>query len=188
MKKELSFLTVVFLSCIFTTYAQTPNLNSAANFDLFTALGDITNTGNTQFTGSIGTNNGTVSGFGASSNPVHIQDSFSESCALDVANLYNQLQAMASTITNHAAPFGGGEILAPGVYDIAGASSLNGTLTLNGQGNPNALFIFKIGGAFTTGAYSQIILTNGTSVNNVFYYSCYRITSFLFLTRYLVFI
>lgn len=171
MNKKLCFLgiTSIFLSYFFTANAQAPNLNSAANFDLFTSNGDITNTGNTQFSGSIGTNNGSITGFGTLPNTAHIQDSFSAECALDVSNAYNQLYATTPSITNHAAVFGGGEILIPGVYNIAGASSLNGALTLNGQGDPNALFIFKIGGAFTTGVYSQIILTNGATADNVFW-------------------
>ncbi|MGV9004006.1 ice-binding family protein [Flavobacterium sp.] len=171
MKKILCFLgiTSIFLSSFCTINAQAPNLNSAANFDLFTAVGDITNTGNTQFTGSIGTNHGTISGFASLPNTAHVEDSYSASCAVDLNNAYNQLIATEPTITDHLATFGDEEILIPGVYGISGAASLNGTLTLNGQGNSNALFIFKIGGAFTTDVYSQIILTNGARADNVFW-------------------
>ena len=171
MKKKIFFLglTFIFLSSFLTSKAQAPNLNSAANFDLFSCSGAISNTGNTQFLGNIGTNNGIISGFGTVTNSMYSQDSFTAICATDVTNAYNELHTTAATVSNHTAVFGNGEILSAGVYEIPGASSIAGSLTLNGQGNSNAIFIFKVGGAFTSGANAQIILTNGASVNNVFW-------------------
>ena len=171
MKKKIFFhgLTFIFLSSFLTSKAQAPNLNSAANFDLFSCSGAISNTGNTQFLGNIGTNNGIISGFGTVTNSMYSQDSFTAICATDVTNAYNELYTTASTVTNHTAVFGNGEILSAGVYEIAGASSIAGSLTLNGQGNSNAVFIFKVGGALTSGANAQVILTNGATVNNVFW-------------------
>jgi hypothetical protein len=40
---------------------------------------------------------------------------------------------------------------------------LTGTLTLDAQGNPNALFIFKIGSTLTTASAASVLLINGGS-------------------------
>ena len=42
-------------------------------------------------------------------------------------------------------------------------------LILDAKGNSNAVFIFKIGGAFSTNALSQVILINGAKACNVFW-------------------
>ncbi|MDI1317297.1 ice-binding family protein [Flavobacterium sp.] len=173
MNKKLCFLglSIIFLSSFFTVNAQAPTLSAAAAFDLFTANGTISNTGNTQFSGNIGTNSGTITGFGTVTNNMYTTDSFTATCATDVLNAYNELFATAATVTDHAAVFGNGEQLTAGVYEITGAASIAGSLTLNGQGNTDAIFIFKIGGAFTSAANAQIILANGADVNNVFWVS-----------------
>ena len=71
----------------------------------------------------------------------------------------------------HALVFGNDEVLLPGVYDVTGATSIAGTLTLDGNNEPNSVFIIRGTGAFTTGAGSKIILTNGANANNVFWVS-----------------
>jgi hypothetical protein len=88
---------------------------------------------------------------------------------LDLKTAYDQLIIVPTTKTIHAPSFGSGEILIAGVYAIGAAASVAGTLTLDAQGNPNAVFIFKIGGALTTGSATNIVLTNGASAFNVFW-------------------
>jgi hypothetical protein len=85
--------------------------------------------------------------------------------------LYNELNSLTATVTNHAAAYGSGETLGPGVYTQAAASSVTGILTLDGGGDPNALFVFRCAGAFATAASSEIALTNGASSNNVWFVS-----------------
>jgi hypothetical protein len=85
--------------------------------------------------------------------------------------LYDELFALTATVTNHAAAYGSGETLSPGVYTQAAASSLVGTLTLDGGGNSNALFVFRSVGAFSTAVSSEIVLTNGATSNNVWFVS-----------------
>jgi hypothetical protein len=62
-----------------------------------------------------------------------------------------------------------GQTLAPGVYNSASSIGLSGALTLNGGGNPNAIFVFQAGSALTTGSASQINLINGAQSCNVFW-------------------
>jgi hypothetical protein len=54
---------------------------------------------------------------------------------------------------------------------VPGASSIAGTLTLDGGGNPDAVFIIRAPGAFTTGSNTIVNLTGGASSNNVFWLS-----------------
>jgi hypothetical protein len=88
---------------------------------------------------------------------------------IDLQAAYDQLNAIVVTNATHAAVFGNGETLTAGVYSVAAAASMAGTLTLDGQNNPNAVFIFKIGAAFNTGAGTTVLLTNGASACNVFW-------------------
>lgn len=88
---------------------------------------------------------------------------------LDLKTAYDQLMIVPTTNAIHAPSFGSGEVLIAGVYAIGAAASVAGTLTLDAQGNPNAVFIFKIGGALTTGSATNIVLTNEASACNVFW-------------------
>jgi outer membrane autotransporter protein len=65
----------------------------------------------------------------------------------------------------------GGKTLVPGIYFFASDAFLTGTvpLTLNGQGNPNSLFIFNITSALTTGPGSSVLLSNNAQGGNVFW-------------------
>jgi hypothetical protein len=77
--------------------------------------------------------------------------------------------AFPATVTDHTPVFGNGETLSPGVYNIGAAGSIAASLTLDGQGSSDAVFIFQFGGAFTTAASGTVILTNGAMAENVFW-------------------
>lgn len=87
---------------------------------------------------------------------------------MDLLAAYNQLNLMAPTNTTHSVAFGLGETLPPGVY-TAISSTIAGTITLDGQNNPNSLFIFKINGTLGLGASTIIKLINGAEARNVFW-------------------
>ena len=66
----------------------------------------------------------------------------------------------------------GGQTLTPGVYednDAPDSLGLTGTLTLDAQGDADAVFIFKTGSTLTTAAGSEVILLNGAQACNVFW-------------------
>ena len=65
----------------------------------------------------------------------------------------------------------GGQNLTAGVYAFGGAATANlvGTLTLNGQGNPNAVFIFQADSTLVTASSSVVDLINGAQACNVFW-------------------
>lgn len=90
---------------------------------------------------------------------------------LDLQAAYEELMAIPVTNTTHVPAMGTGETILPGVYSFIAAASIAGTLTLDAQGDPDALFIFKVGGAFAVGAASTIVLVNGAEARNVFWVS-----------------
>lgn len=87
----------------------------------------------------------------------------------DLQNIYEQLNAKIVTDATHGAIMGNGEILTPGVYAMASAVSLLETLTLDGQNNPDSVFVFKIAAAFNAGAGAKVVLKNGVKACNVFW-------------------
>jgi len=90
---------------------------------------------------------------------------------IDIQAAYDELMALPVTNTTHIPAFGSGETLYPGVYFIPGAASVAGTLILDAQGDSNALFVFKTGGAMAAGAATIVVLANGAEARNVFWVS-----------------
>jgi hypothetical protein len=158
----------VLLSVPTVIFGQTPTLGSTADYVLFTTNGALTNTGLSHLTGNVGSNNGSSTTFGNVNGQMHSQDGSSAAAAADLLTAYNQLNSAVATLFP-APSLGGGQSLNAGIYSITGNSTLNGTLTLNGQGNANAIFIIKIQGAFSTSANSKVILSNSALACNVFW-------------------
>ena len=48
----------------------------------------------------------------------------------------------------------------PGVYFFASSAQLTGQLTLNDEGNPDAVFVFQIGSTLTTASSSSVVTIN----------------------------
>lgn len=89
--------------------------------------------------------------------------------ANDLSTVRTYLKNLSATNTSHGLTFGLGEILKAGVYDIGGAGSISGTLTIDAENNPNALFVIRCSAAFSTGASTSIQLINGAKASNVFW-------------------
>jgi hypothetical protein len=164
----------LFLLCsVFnaTVNAQTaPDFGTVSNFVLFSGIGAVSNTGISTLTGNVGANIGAISGFEAPTTingTIENVNAITLQAALDLTAACVQLQNTAATVTDHLTIYGNGETLLPGVYSAGAASSINGSLILDAQGDPNALFIFKIGGALTATAGATIILANGALAANV---------------------
>ncbi|MCX6267174.1 MAG: ice-binding family protein [Bacteroidetes bacterium] len=167
--RPINILMAVFLLIIpVVTFAQAPPLGTAAGFVLFSSNGAVTNSGISQVTGNVGSNNGSGTGFGNVNGVMHDNDGTTAQCAADLLIAYNQLNG---TVPNFfpAPLLGNGQMLNAGVYYISTAATLNLDLTLNAQGDANAVFIFQIQGAFSTGASSKIKLINSAQACNVFW-------------------
>ncbi len=63
----------------------------------------------------------------------------------------------------------GGRTLAPGVYHQASGLGLTGTVTLDAENNPAAVFIFQAGSTLITASNSTVKLINGAQDCNVFW-------------------
>ena len=63
----------------------------------------------------------------------------------------------------------GGLTLTPGVYEFSSSAQLTGELILDGQGDPEALFVFKTGTTLTTASNSTVTLINGARFCRVFW-------------------
>lgn len=149
-------------------YSQAPNLGTAIDFVLFSTNGAVSNSGISQLTGNVGTNNGSSTAFGNVNGVMNDANGVSAQCAADLLIAYNQLN---NTIPNFfpAPLLGNGTTLTAGVYSVSGASTLNGVLTLDAQNNSNAVFIFQISGPLSTAANSKVKLINGALACNVFW-------------------
>jgi hypothetical protein len=84
-------------------------------------------------------------------------------------NLLNNPLEFPETHPGHGGTYGNGEELGEGVRIVNSLGTLSGTLTLNANGNPNALFIFKFDAALTSIAGATVILTGAASACNVFW-------------------
>jgi hypothetical protein len=58
----------------------------------------------------------------------------------------------------------------PGLYTNSGAVMLSaGSVTLDAQGNANAVFIFQVGSSLTTIGTTQVVLAGGAQAQNIFW-------------------
>jgi hypothetical protein len=177
LKTHLSGLVLIFtlsLSSSTSSSAQTPNLGLLEDFSIYTSFGAVANTAASHIYGNIGSHAGAISGFlppSTVNGTIESANLVTAQCAVDVQSLYNEILAMPQTVFGHPASFGSGEIIFPGVYSEAGAGGILLDLTLDAQGDPCALFIFKFGGAFNTGATTNVKLINGASASNIFWVS-----------------
>ncbi len=169
MKRTLQH-TIILLVTFFPllTFAQAPNLGATADFAIFTAIGPISNTGFSYITGDVGSNNGSNTAFGNVNGNMHSADAATANATADLITLYGQLNSAIPTLFPSSL-LGGGLTFTPGIYSIASAATLNGTLLLDAQGNANALFIIQIGGPLSTAASSKVKLINGALACNVFW-------------------
>ncbi len=87
---------------------------------------------------------------------------------IDLNAAYDELMAVPSTAP-HGPVLGNEETILPGVYDMPAAASIAGNLYLDGGGDTTSLFIFRAGGAFTTGAGTTVTLLNGARARNIYW-------------------
>jgi len=152
--------------------AQTaPPLGVAGSFAILGGS-TVTNIGSSTINGELGVSPGTsVTGFppgAVTGGTIHINDAVAQQAQTDLTTAYNNLagQAFNTDLTGQDL---GGLTLTPSVYRFSTSAQLTGTLTLNAQGNPNAVFIFQIGSTLTTASNASVQVINGGSNCNVFF-------------------
>lgn len=132
----------------------------------FAVLGNttITNTGSTIISGDLGVTGGTsITGFppGIVVLPgmIHDADAVAMQAQNDATAAYVILAAEPSTSDLSGLDLGG-MILTSGVYTFTSSAQLTGTLTLDAENNPNAVFVFQIGTTLTTASTSSVVVIN----------------------------
>lgn len=165
-------LLAVGLASVPAQAAEAPvGLGTAGSFAVLAGQ-SVTNTGPSVVTGDIGVGPGTsVTGIpplvqldGA----LHVADAVAIQAQSDLTTAYNSA-AGRSTITDVTGKDLGGLTLTTGVVEHTSAMQLTGTLTLDAQGDPSAVFIFKAGSTLTTAPNSTVSLINGASPCNVYW-------------------
>ena len=155
--------------------AQAPvNLGTTSTFAVLAGQG-ITNTGPTTINGDaggdVGTHpNGSFTGQAdvTLSGKVHLADAVALQAKNDLVTAYND--AAGRTPVTRINTELGGTTLTPGTYDSAsGTFHITGTLTLNAQGDPNGVFVFKTASTLITASGSRVNLINSARFCRIFW-------------------
>ena len=148
-----------------------PSLGTAQSFAVL-AGSAVTNIGATTLVGSLGVDPGlAISGFPpglVTGGTVHAGDATALQAESDVTTAYNVLASDACNSDLSGMDLGG-LTLTPGVYCFSSSAQLTGKLTLDAQGSPDAVFIFQIGSALTTGSSASVAVIGGGQNCNVFW-------------------
>ena len=167
MKRHLasaSLIAVLFFFITAPALAQI-SLGSAQSFGVLGGSA-VTNTGATTVNGNVGVSPGTaVTGFPPGvvvGGTIHSNDAVAQQAQDDLTTAYNEIAATPCTVDLTGQDLGG-LTLTPGVYCFATSAQLTGALSLDALGNPNALFLFKIGSTLTTASGSSVTVINGGS-------------------------
>jgi cell division septation protein DedD len=132
----------------------------------------VTNTGPSSISGDLGVSPGTaVTGFPpgiVSNGTIHSADGVAAGAQSDLTTAYDDAAGRSPTASVPGF-IGAGQTLAPGVYKASSSLDVGGSLTLDGGGDPNAVFIFQAPSTLITDSASNVILTNGAQACNVFW-------------------
>ena len=162
-----SLSTLIFASSALGAPA-TVGLGTAASFSVL-AGSTVTNTGPTTMFGDLGLSPGSsVTGAPHVLGATHVDDAVAIGAKNALTTGYNDA---ASRPTNGSAGTDlAGQTFSPGVRTASSSLLLSsGSVTLNAQGDPNAVFIFQIGSTLITGSNTSVVLINGAQACNVFW-------------------
>jgi len=162
-----------------TTVTSTPqgpvNLGTAGAY-IVLAGSTITSTGPTTLCGDLGLFPGSaVTGSPtiilACGGVSHINDGSASTAQDDLTTAYLDAKGRTGAVTLSASSYDyvSGSTVTPGVYYTGSTLDISGSVTLDGQGDPNAVFIFQVGSALNVDGSSSIILIGGANAANVYW-------------------
>src|SRR6185436_1598944 len=155
-----------------TTAGQPPVALGAAGTFAVLAASTVTSTGATAVNGDLGLSPGTaVTGFppGTVNGTMHLADAAAAQAQADLTEAYNDAAGRTVGAIALAGNLGG-QTLAPGLYKSTSSLEISsGDLTLDAQGDANAVFIFQMASTLTTTVGRQVILSGGAKAANVFW-------------------
>jgi hypothetical protein len=158
----------------FTTAAcsQEPIVLGVAGDFAVLAGATVTNTGATSVTGDLGVSPGSsVTGFppGILVGTLHVTDGTAAAGVFDLTVAYNDAAGRTLCPVSVAGNIGG-QTLAPGLYKSTGSLEVSsGNLTLDAQGDENAIFIFQIASTFDMSSGLQMTLIGNAKASNIFW-------------------
>ena len=155
------------------TGATPPDLGSAACFAIFSADGPVMNAGVSYAVGNVGTNVGLTTGFNqlnVSGQIYPIPTSVTAACATDLNVAYTYLNLLPANIELlYPSQFGNHLVLTANTYVMNGAVDFVDRVYLHAHGNPDAVFVIKVYGAFSAASYSAVVLAGGAQAKNVYW-------------------
>jgi len=174
---------IVSLCCPSTMSASAITLGSAQSFAVLGGAGvTIGGTCCTVVSGNLGDDPldlSSITGFPAPGSLVngsfYASDQLpliAEQARADENTAYNALAALPSTANESGVVLGtGGTVstLLPGVYTFSSSAQIDDTLTLNFNGESNAVFVFQIGTTLTTGSSAAIDVTGTNSTDFIYW-------------------
>jgi len=172
----LTLFLVVMMTVPTTSMAAQPTVNLGTTSGFAVLAGStITNTGATTINGSVGGDIGLYPGTVftgqanvSTSGTVHVADPVAIAAKDDLVTAYNDAagRTPVTTIPTEL----GGTTLTPGTYDSAdGTFQITGTLTLDAQGDPDGVFVFKTASTLITAADSNVNLINSARFCRTFW-------------------
>jgi len=156
----------------FAAGPTTVGLGTAAPFAVLAGTPSITNTGPSTITGDVGIHPAAaVDGFppGVVTGTIHAADAVALQAKSDLVVAYDDA-AGRTPATPVAGGTLGGLTLVGGVYTAGGLTlGLTGTLTLDGENDPNSVWIFQATSDLVTASSSTVTFINGGQACNVFW-------------------
>ena len=135
------------------------NLGTANNYAVL-AGSTITSTGATVVNGGLALSPGSaVTGAPTVHGLYDVDDAPAVLAQNDLITAYNTAAGLAPN-QNLTGQDLGGMTLTPGVYKFDSSAQLTGTLTLNGEGLADPIFVFQIGSTLTTASGSSVVTIN----------------------------
>ncbi len=143
-------------------------LGTAASFSVLGGS-TVTNTGPTTMFGDLGLAPGSwVTGAPHVLGATHVSDAVAIEAKSSLTTAYND--AALRPTNGSAGTDLAGQTFSPGVRTASSSLLLSsGSVTLDAEGDPNAVFVFQIGTTLTTGSGTSVSLINGAQACNVFW-------------------